>query len=154
MNLFIKLFLGMFLFTLSPILSVSTSSQDEWLSISFVNMTYATKNYIIVPITTKIPGCTPVTKDGSEYKGKDPEYCKITKWFGGVMEVIGKLIKAGTFLTLLVGVIFIIIQGIALSSGMWEVAVIKKRLWFGVIGIAMLALSGTILNMIAPWIYV
>jgi len=144
MKLFLSLLFGIICMSFSPYFLSLPTSNEETFRISFVSTTYA-DDTITFSAKVKIPGCD---------WNKEKETCTIKKWFAGVMMVIGALIKYATYLTFLAWVLFLVIQWILLAAGSAEVEVIKKRIIFWIIGIALLSLSWVILNIIAPWVYV
>ncbi|MDC0506033.1 hypothetical protein OAN96_00385 [Candidatus Gracilibacteria bacterium] len=94
-------------------------------------------------------GCTEI-KDkskGTYYK------CPVEQGFGSVQTMIGNFIQYATFLVGLVGVLFIVINGIAYSIGGEDKSGPKDRIMKSVSGLILLLLSGVLLNAIAPWIY-
>ncbi len=72
------------------------------------------------------------------------------------MSLLSGLIKYGTFITILVGVLMLVASGIQISmsgidSGGREAA--KKRVTQVLVGLAFLFLVAGILNTVAPWVY-
>ena len=70
--------------------------------------------------------------------------------------VIWEIIKYFTYITALASVLFIVVNGIlytmsGINDGLKSAA--KDRIMKTLIGLALLMLSGVILNAIAPWIY-
>lgn len=100
---------------------------------------------IKVQVSEKIPwaDCT----------GGNGKYtCNVKPWFSSVQSMIGWIIKWITAIAALSWVLFIVINGILLSTGS-EPAEVKKRIIKWITGLILLLLSGVILNMIAPWVY-
>lgn len=118
--------------------------------------------YIEVEVTEEIPwmDCSWTMSWTTEKCSAGTENCtikcKVPKWFNGILEIMGILIKYFTFFAGLWWVLYIVINGILLSmsglewSAKWE---IKKRITQGLIWIILLLLSWVILNIVAPWIY-
>ena len=79
--------------------------------------------------------------------------CPVDKWFNSIQTLLGNIIQYATFLIWLVGVLFIVINGIMYSIGGEDKSSIKDRIVKSVAGLILLLLSGVILNAIAPWIY-
>lgn len=82
--------------------------------------------------------------------------CTIDSWQGALKNILWWIIKYATFLVWLIAVLFIVVNWIMYS--MWGMdqsmkEESKKRITKTLIWIIMLLLSGTILNLIAPWIY-
>lgn len=82
--------------------------------------------------------------------------CTIEWGIGGFYKTIQWILKFFTFITVLAWVLFIVINGIAISmswvdSGAKEAAKwrITKTIW----GLVLLLLSWLILNLVAPWVY-
>ncbi len=102
---------------------------------------------IKVKITEKIPGgnCGEKNKDGL-YE------CEIKPGFKSIQEIMWNIIKWLTALAALAWVLFIVVNGIMLSTGS-DSGEVKKRIVKGIIWLILVLLSGLILNMIAPWVY-
>jgi len=79
--------------------------------------------------------------------------CDVEKWFGSVQTLLGNSIKYATFLIGLVGVLFIVINGIMYSIGGEDKSQAKDRIMKSVMWLILLLLSWVLLNAIAPWIY-
>lgn len=119
------------------------------------NYTYADTKPIKVTVTERIPWA-----DCGENLSEDPEYpkyiCKVEKWTAWVIWMLWNIIKWFTYLAWLVGVLFIVYNGIMYSMGWADQALkdeAKKRIWWTLIWLVLLFLSGPLLQIIAPWIY-
>lgn len=105
---------------------------------------------VSIEVTEWVPGA------GCVQSGEDLWECNIQNGFSGVTGVIGEIIKYFTYITALASVLFIVINGImysmaGINDGLKSAA--KDRIINTLIGLALLMLSGVILNIIAPWIY-
>jgi uncharacterized membrane protein YsdA (DUF1294 family) len=72
------------------------------------------------------------------------------------MEVLNKMIKYWTLIAALTWVLFIVINWIAISaSGVdsWAKEAAKWRIIQTILWLILLLLTGTILSIIAPWVY-
>lgn len=116
---------------------------------SFFSSCYAGEA-IKVKVSEKIPWawCSAI---------KDPKTnlytCTIQPWFGSIQAMIGQIIKWFTAVAALAWVLFIVVNGMLLSSGWDGKDDIKKRIVKSLTGLILLLMSGLILNIIAPWIY-
>ncbi len=120
-----------------------------WIS-SFFTVYGASGDIIKVNVTEKIPwgNCVKEPATSSTYT------CTIKPWFTSILEMLGQIIRWFTGLAALSGVLFIVINGILLSSSGWDgKAEIKTRIEKGIKWMILLLLSGLILYMIAPWVY-
>lgn len=117
---------------------------------STTNSSWSWTNKITVKVTEKIPGwdCSLIESGTWAWLYE----CKIEPWFKSVQGIIGNIIKWVTAIAALAWVLFIVINGIMLSTGS-ETGEVKKRIVNGIIGLILVLLSGVILNMIAPWVY-
>ncbi len=126
-------------------------------SFSGIDSTFAEwKDVIKVKVSEKVPGAN-CTCPGWETEKKCEVYtCEVEKGFNGFMSFMQKALQYITFLTGLIGVLYIVINGIMYSMGgidpsMKDTA--KKRILWTLIGLVILLLSAPILNLIAPCIY-
>jgi len=105
---------------------------------------------IKVRVTEKIPGlnCELVT----EWTWTGMYDCKIEPGFKSVQGIMGNIIRWITAIAALSWVLFIVINGIMLSTGS-ESGEVKKRIVQWIIWLILVLLSWIILNMIAPWVY-
>ena len=139
------------IFTLSSFISVS-ADEDSWGSKT-------------VTVTEKIPGAGCKCAFWSQWdtcelneENKSALYtCSVGDGFDQVMVILWNIIKYFTFLAGLGWVLFIIINGIMYS--MWGLddsmkSEAKKRILGTIIGLVLLLMSGVILRILAPWIYV
>lgn len=112
--------------------------------------TAPTTTAITVKVTESIPGwnCSLIESGTGAWLYK----CEIQPGFKSVQWIIGNMIKWLTAIAALAWVLFIVINGIMLSTGS-ETGEVKKRIVNGIIGLILVLLSGVILNMIAPWVY-
>ncbi|MDP5038967.1 MAG: hypothetical protein NWP80_00800 [Candidatus Gracilibacteria bacterium] len=130
------------------------------ISIFFIipNITIAgdTRNPVKIQVNTKVPGakCEEVTdKDGKKtglYK------CSVTPGMSGFQELFAGLLKFLTAMAVLIGVLYIVINGIMLSMGGMDSSAkenAKKNVTSAIIGLLFLLLGGYILKIIAPWVY-
>lgn len=78
--------------------------------------------------------------------------CKIQPGFKSIQEIMWNIIKWLTAIAALAWVLFIVVNGIMLSTGS-DSGEVKKRIVKGIIWLILVLLSGLILNMIAPWVY-
>lgn len=78
--------------------------------------------------------------------------CKVARGFGAVQNIIWDIIAYGIALAALAGVLYIVINGILLSTWAepWEV---KKRIIWAVIWLLLVLMMWTILSILFPWIY-
>lgn len=111
---------------------------------------------LTITVTEEVPwgNCVPAEKD-EQWKIKTYN-CTIEKWFWSVMAVFNKMLKYATLIAALWGVLFIVINWIAISaswvdSGAKEAA--KGRITKTLLWLLVLLLSGTILNIVAPWVF-
>lgn len=72
---------------------------------------------------------------------------------GAIQIMLGTTIQYATFLIGLIGVLFIVINGMMYSIGGDDKSGAKDRIMKSVFGLILLLLSWVILNAIAPWIY-
>lgn len=82
--------------------------------------------------------------------------CNTGTGFSGFLELMKWSLKYITFITWLVGVLYIVVNGILYS--MWGIDpsmmdTAKKRIIWTLLGLVLLLLSGPLLTLIAPWIY-
>jgi hypothetical protein len=82
--------------------------------------------------------------------------CTVTSWSDAISWILWWIIKYTTFIVWLLAVLFIVINWIMYS--MWGMdqsmkEESKKRIIKTLIWIIILLMSGTILNILAPWIY-
>lgn len=103
---------------------------------------------IKVKVPEKVPGANCGEKDAETWLYE----CSIKPGFKSVQGIIGNIIKWFTAIAALSWVLFIVVNGIMLSTGS-ETGEIKKRIIGGIIWLILVLLSGVILNMIAPWVY-
>lgn len=105
---------------------------------------------IKVRITEKIPGwnCNLIQSGTWAWLYE----CKIQPGFKSIQEIMWNIIKWLTALAALAWVLFIVVNGIMLSTGS-DSGEVKKRIVKGIIWLILVLLSGLILNMIAPWVY-
>ena len=98
---------------------------------------------------------SPVLVNEPADKNNNYDYydCPVEKWFNSIQILLGNIIQYATFLIWLVGVLFIVINGILYSIGGEDQSSIKDRIVQSVGGLILLLLSGVVLNAIAPWIY-
>ncbi|MDD3145196.1 MAG: hypothetical protein PHV23_03725 [Candidatus Gracilibacteria bacterium] len=124
----------------------------------------ASGDSVKVRVTEKIPGvtCKEVTdKNGDIIKAEDgaPALydCEVEKGATQIVKMLGNIIKYFTYIASLVGVLFIVYNGILYSMGGADPSLkddAKKRIIGTLIGLILLLLSGPILKLIAPWIFV
>ncbi len=105
---------------------------------------------ITVKVTESIPGWNCSLIQSGTWAGLYE--CKIEPGFKSVQWIIWNIIKWVTAIAALAWVLFIVINGIMLSTGS-ETGEVKKRIVNGIIGLILVLLSWVILNMIAPWVY-
>lgn len=81
--------------------------------------------------------------------------CNIEPWFQSINGLFGRLIAYVTYLTWLVGVLWIIIAGIrySMSGATWDNEDAKKHIKQIFFWLLLLFSSGYILYIIAPWKY-
>lgn len=94
-------------------------------------------------------------KDGKEIANKWYTCC-VKKGFGAFMSFFWAIIKYATFIAGLVAVLFVVLSGIAVTMSGFDQEMrnaAKKRLMISLGGLLLLIFSGTILNLVAPWIY-
>lgn len=103
---------------------------------------------IKVKVPEKVPGANCGEKDAETWLYE----CSIKPGFKSVQGIIGNIIKWFTAIAALSWVLFIVINGIMLSTGS-ESGEVKKRIIGGIIWLILVLLSGVILNIIAPWVY-
>ncbi len=103
---------------------------------------------IIVKVPEKVPGANCGEKDASTWLYE----CKIKPGFKSVQSIMGNIIKWATAIAALSWVLFIVVNGIMLSTGS-ESGEVKKRIIAGIIWLILVLLSWVILNIIAPWVY-
>jgi hypothetical protein len=125
-------------------------------SLAVVNNTYAEAWSTKVRTTEDVPwgNCSVIkkNKDGSPRLYE----CTVESSFNSVMKVMNKMIKYGTLIASLAWVLFIVINWIAISaSGVDSSAkeAAKWRITQTLLWLILLLLTGTLLNIIAPWIY-
>jgi len=127
---------------------------------------YAENGSTKVKVTEEVPwwNCTKIplkdkdwkTKKDSNWKTKYMYECTVEWSFSSVMKVMNKMIKYGTLIASLAWVLFIVINGIAISaSGVDSSAkeAAKWRITQTLLWLILLLLTGTLLNIIAPWVY-
>jgi len=82
--------------------------------------------------------------------------CNVPRWFTGVMNMAGEMIRYFTYITALACVLFIVINGVLYSMAGINDSLktgAKERITKTLIGLVILMLSWVILNALAPWIY-
>lgn len=79
--------------------------------------------------------------------------CQVEPGMGAIQIMLGTTIQYATFLIGLVGVLFIVINGMMYSIGGDDKSGAKDRIMKSVFGLILLLLSWVLLNAIAPWIY-
>lgn len=117
-----------------------------------------------VRVTEKIPWvtCKEVTdKNWDIIKAEDwaPALydCEVEKWATQIVKMLGNIIKYFTYIASLVWVLFIVYNGILYSMWWADPSLkddAKKRIIWTLIWLILLLLSGPILKLIAPWIFV
>ncbi|MDQ7008676.1 MAG: hypothetical protein Q9M94_00090 [Candidatus Gracilibacteria bacterium] len=106
----------------------------------------------VVEVTESIPGANCVF-DGE----KNLYVCTTERGFGAIMVVMGEILKYFTFLAGLFSVLALVVGGIMYSMGGANDSLkstAKEYIQKSLMGLVLLLLSGTILYMIAPWVYV
>jgi hypothetical protein len=136
-----------------------------WLfSTVWVSNTYANDENKVIKVSTseKVPwaNCECSVK-GQEWEKNctwdvHKYQCNVKTWFGGFLGFMKDALKYITFITWLVGVLYIVVNGILYSTwgidpSMMDTA--KKRIIWTLLGLVLLLLSGPLLTLIAPWIY-
>lgn len=110
-----------------------------------------------VYVTEKIPGanCEPAQGRNEQDLTKRLYKCPVGKGFGTITSLFGSLIKYATYVTGLVAVLMIVLSGIqySMSGGGEDAKKAKGRVMQLIAGLALLFLTGFILNTVAPWIY-
>lgn len=131
-----------------------------WLFLITANNTYAADKEITLKVETteEVPwgNCTAIKWSDTAKKNPTLYQCEIKKWFNSVMEVLNKMIKYWTLIAALTWVLFIVINWIAISaSGVdsWAKEAAKWRIIQTILWLILLLLTGTILSIIAPWVY-
>ncbi len=113
-------------------------------------------------LSTKVPWAVCVWVDSSKKTLKDtlitPTYywCIVPKWMNWVMTFFGQLIKYFTFIATLAGVLYIVVNGILLSTswfGWSSKDEVKKRISKTITWLIILLTSWFILATLFPWIY-
>ncbi|HRI35966.1 MAG TPA: hypothetical protein PK765_02630 [bacterium] len=109
---------------------------------------------VTVEVTEKVPGANCSGGTGSPQTRRAT--CEIGRGFESVMEILSGMIKYGTFLIVLIGVLMIVASGVQISMGAIDSSMredAKKRITQVLTGLAFLFLVSMILNTVAPWVY-
>jgi hypothetical protein len=136
-----------------------------WLFATFwISTTYAKDENKVIKVTTseKVPWanckCVAEEKDsnGNCTWNVHKYECDVATGFWGFLWFMKGALKYITFITGLVGVLYIVVNGILYS--MWGIDpsmmdTAKKRIIWTLLGLILLLLSGPLLNLIAPWVY-
>ena len=107
---------------------------------------------LLITPTSKVPEKVPGANCGEKDAKTWLYECSIKPGFKSVQGIIGNIIKWFTAIAALSWVLFIVINGIMLSTGS-ESGEVKKRIVQWIIWLILVLLSWIILNMIAPWVY-
>lgn len=109
---------------------------------------------VTIEVTEPVPGwnCSPSMEEWKRWIYS----CNVPKWFTGVMNMAGEMIRYFTYITALACVLFIVINGVLYSMAWINDSLktwAKDRITKTLIGLVILMLSWVILNVLAPWIY-
>jgi hypothetical protein len=107
-----------------------------------------------VTVTENVPGANCSLSGGS---GTNSRYkCTVGKGFSSVMGMLSGIVKYGTFLITLIGILMIVASGVQISMGGIDASMredAKTRITHVLTGLAFLFLVSMILNTVAPWVY-
>ena len=119
-----------------------------------------TSTWSCIYLSTKVPWAVCVWLDSSKNQTWAENivyyWCVVPKWMNWVMLFFGQLIKYFTFIATLAGVLYIVVNGILLSTswfGWSSKDEVKKRISKTITWLIILLTSWFILATLFPWIY-